>query len=289
MSKTPDTLVHDIYRLMETKKIPPEVSLEAVCEDFGKRMGQLLLEQMQPEEDRSGSLRLSAIGKPDRMIYNKFHGVPGAELKGSTYIKFLYGHIVEELILTLVTLSGHTVSDQQKECYVGGVKGHMDGRIDGVLMDVKSCSSFGFKKFKYNTLHQSDDFGYIAQLKAYAHSEGETTYGWLAFDKQNGSLAWLQYDETDTSAPYHKAVNWSVEDRVEELKKLVGLDLLPSVCYSPVPDGKSGNERLDTACAYCDYREVCWPNATAYGYSGGVRYLTTVVREPRVIELPEGF
>ena len=190
--KTPNTIVKDIYHLMESKEVAPGVSLEATCESFGKAMGALLLEQMQKEEDRSGGLRLSAIGKEDRMVYNKFHGVAGAELKGSTYIKFLYGHIIEELVVTLCRLAGHSVTDQQKECHVSGVKGHMDGRLDGVLFDVKSCSAYGFKKFKQNTLHLNDDFGYIPQMKAYAHSEGDKVYGWLAMAKQNGALGGCQ-------------------------------------------------------------------------------------------------
>lgn len=274
---------------METKAIPEGVSLEATCEAFGKQMGQILFEQMQPEESRAGNLRLSAIGKPDRQIYNTFKGIAGEELKGSTYIQFLYGYLVEELVVALVTLAGHTVADRQKECHVAGVKGHTDGRIDGVLMDIKSCSSFSFKKFKNNTLHQDDPFGYIAQLKAYAHSEGDTTYGWLALDKQNGSLAWLQYDELDTDAPYHRAIDWDVEERVRYLKKLVGSDSLPEVCFSPVLDGTSGNERLATGCTYCAFRQHCWPNAVAYGYAQGVKYLTTVVKAPRVERLPDGF
>ena len=45
----------------------------------------------------------------------------------------------------------------------------MDCKIDGVLTDVKSTSSFGFKKFKEATLAFDDPFGYIDQIKAYAH------------------------------------------------------------------------------------------------------------------------
>ena len=185
------------------------------------------------------------------------------------------------------------MTDQQKECYVEGVKGHMDGRIDGVVMDVKSASSFGFKKFKYNTLHEDDAFGYIGQLKAYAHSENETTYAWLALDKQNGHLAWLQYDELDTSAPYHKAVSYDIAERVRHLKKLVGSDLLPAQCYDPVPEGKSGNMRLGTGCSYCDFKFTCYPDVQTYYYSQGPKYLTHVAKEPRVrsytAPLPEGF
>ena len=108
-----------------------------------------------------------------------------------------------------------------------GVNGHIDGYIDDVLMDVKSCSSYGFKKFKNNTLHVDDPFGYVGQLRAYAYAEKQDTYGWLALDKSTGQLAWLQYDEKNSeNRPYHDAIQWSVPDRVNHLKKMVGLDCL---------------------------------------------------------------
>ena len=82
-----------------------------------------------------------------------------------------------------------TVEGEQKEVYRAKVSdGHMDARIDGRLIDVKSTSSYSFKKFKDGTLAEDDPFGYVAQLKAYAHSEGDDKYGWLAIDKQNGHL-----------------------------------------------------------------------------------------------------
>ena len=49
-----------------------------------------------------------------------------------------------------------------------------------------------------------------------------------------------------------------------------------------MPDGKSGNMKLATACGYCQWKTTCWPQAKAYKYSDGDRYLTKVVREPRV-------
>ena len=260
MTKTIDTVVEDIYRLLETKEIPPEVSLEAQCEAFGKAMGDLLLENMQPEGDRSGTLRLSSIGKPDRKIWHAFMGTDQIKLDGPTYIKFLYGHIVEALVLALAQIAGHEVTDQQKEVNVEGVKGHTDGRIDGTLMDVKSCSAYGFKKFEHNKLHLNDDFGYIAQLKAYAQDQGDTTYAWLAMCKQSGKLALLKYDETDTNAIYYNAINYDIRERVRHVKQLVASDLLPTVCHTPVKDGQSGNERLATGCTYCNFKYSCWPD-----------------------------
>ena len=163
--KTVDTLIRDIYTLLETKEIPKGVNLEKECEAFGKEMGDLLLAQMQPEIGGRG-LRLSGIGKPDRQIYNGYHHLGPQQHDGPTYIKFLYGHIVEAMVLALTTISGHRVRDNQKKVNVEGVNGHIDGYIDDVLMDVKSCSSYGFKKFKNNTLHVDDPFGYVGQLRA---------------------------------------------------------------------------------------------------------------------------
>jgi hypothetical protein len=281
------TLIRDIYTLMEDKVVPEGVDIDAECAAFGAEMADVLREQLKPY-DGGGKLRLSAIGKQDRQLYNGYHGVSGEELRGATYIKFLYGHLVEAMLLSLTRLSGHSVTDQQKEVTVGGVKGHIDGRIDGVLMDVKSCSSFGFKKFSQNKLHLDDSFGYIPQLKAYAHAEGDTTYGWLAMDKQNGTLAWLQYDETHTGAHYYPSIDYSIAERVEDVKKLV-LGDLPGQCFAEVPDGKSGNMKLATGCSYCKYKSSCFPALRTYYYASGPRHLTKVVREPNVVEVPDEF
>ena len=285
--KKVDTLVRDIYRLMEDKEIPDGVNLDEECDAFGREMADVLREQLKPREDNR-SLRLSGIGKPDRKLHLSYNGVSGEELRGSTYIKFLYGHLVEAMLVALTRCSGHTVTDQQKEVEVGGVKGHIDGYIDGVLMDVKSCSSYGFKKFQRNTLHEDDPFGYIPQLRSYAHAERQHTYGWLAMDKQNGTLAWLQYDETDDNPTYAEAIDWDVEQRVSDVKLLVH-GSLPEPCYDPIKDGKSGNMKLPSGCAYCDYKHVCYPKLRTFHYASGPKYLTKVVREPNVLEVPDEF
>ena len=280
------TLISDIYTMLETKEFPDEVDTEDVCARFGEVCADIPREQLQ-DQDSVGRLRLSGLGKPDRQIFNAYNGIAGEPLRGPTYIKFIYGHITEAVILALTELAGHSVTDQQKTVEVEGVKGHIDGYIDGVLMDVKSCSSYGFKKFRNNTLHADDPFGYIAQLRAYAHAEGQQTYGWLAFDKQNGDLAWLQYHEQDNDgAPYKDAIDWDVAERVRHVKKLVE-GPVPSVCYEDIPDGKSGNRQLDTGCRWCAYKQHCWPNLRVYRYANGLRYLTHVEKEPRVGGIPD--
>jgi hypothetical protein len=286
--KTVDTLVRDVYKLMETKELDPSVTLEAEAKRFGAEMEQVMLAVMN-EKPRTNHLRLSQVGKPNRMIFNQYNGIKGEDIAGATYIKFLYGHLVEAMMVSLVRMSGHTVTDQQKTVEVGGVKGHIDGYIDGVIMDVKSASGHAFKKFSKGTLHNDDAFGYIGQLRAYAYAEGQDTYGWLAMCKQSGQIAWLQYDDNAKDAPYSKAIDWSVPDRVNEIKKLVGASEAPEICYSDVSDGASGNRKLAVGCHWCGFKNHCWPALRTFSYANGPKYLTHVSKTPRVMEVPDGF
>jgi hypothetical protein len=172
---------------------------------------------------------------------------------------------------------------------VEGVKGHIDCYIDGVLVDVKSASPHGFKKFRKSTLHLDDPFGYIGQLKAYAHAEEQTTFAWLALDKVSGELALLQYDTENKEAHYAKALDWDVAERVRHVKQMVSVVQAPVICYAPKSEGSSGNFILDSGCVYCEYRTHCWPEVRQFAYSGGHKFFTTVAKEPRVVEVPHGF
>ena len=44
--------------------------------------------------------------------------------------------------IILTRAAGHEVTDEQKQCEVNGIKGHMD-KIDGIVTDVKSVSTYG--------------------------------------------------------------------------------------------------------------------------------------------------
>ena len=57
-------------------------------------------------------------------------------------------------------------------------KATMDCKIDGVVTDVKSTSTFGFKKFKDGSLAFDDPFGYIAQIKGLCTFRGRNQV-WL--------------------------------------------------------------------------------------------------------------
>ena len=166
MSKTIHTLVDDIYRLIETKEAEESLDVEAEIELFGENMKTLMRTEFGRKRttDRR-TLRLSNIGRDDRVLWNVVNGTEKEEIKPATYIKFMYGHLIEEMLLFMTRMAGHEVSDEQRVCEVEGIKGHMDCKIDGLVVDVKSASAFGFKKFKDGTLAMDDAFGYVDQIK----------------------------------------------------------------------------------------------------------------------------
>ena len=286
MSKTIHTLVDDIYRLMETKEAEESVDVEAEIEKFGENMKALMRTEFGRKRttDRR-TLRLSNIGRDDRVLWNVVNGTEKEEIKPATYIKFMYGHLIEEMLLFMTRMAGHEVSDEQRVCEVEGIKGHMDCKIDGLVVDVKSASAFGFKKFKDGTLAMDDAFGYVDQIKAYAHACGETEFGWLAMDKANGHLAVLKYDLEDTQAPIHEHIKGDIRERIKHVKEMVKGDEPTELCTETVPDGKSGNKKLGIKCSYCQYKKHCYPELRAFAYSYGPKFLSEVVNEPRVQEI----
>ena len=285
--KTTDTLIKDIYKLMQNKLTDNEVDAEAEINKFGEACKDLMRKEfLNGKRSDSRKLRMSNIGKTDRYLWNHYNNVgPTEKMQSHTLVKFMYGHIIEEMLLLFVRLAGHTVTHEQAYAEVQGIKGSMDCKIDGIVTDVKSASSFGFKKFKDGSLAFDDPFGYIDQIKGYARSEGETKVGWLAMDKANGHLTFLKYDLEDEEALAYPVLKKDIEDRIIHIKEMVKQEEPPELCYETVPDGKSGNMKLAMGCSYCHFKHACYPNLRAFAYSYGPRYLTEVVNEPKVQEI----
>jgi hypothetical protein len=281
MNKTIDTLVQDIYNLMETKSSPRGTDVEGIIDQFGEEIKELMRNEFLPSKSYDGrKLRLSSIGKPLRQQWMAFMGFSREKLQPHNYIKFFFGHMIESYVLALAKLAGHEVTEQQKKCEVEGIIGHQDCRIDGVLVDVKSASSYSFGKFQDGSIFNDDPFGYVRQLLAYAEQEGDTEMAWLAMDKQLGKLTLCKFKTTDDPV---KDIN--VREEINSLKKSVQLQDMPEPCATPVPDGKSGNEKLPSICSYCAYKKHCYPDLRVFLYSTGPRFLSTVVNEPKVPEI----
>jgi hypothetical protein len=279
-----ETLVEDIYNLFTLDPIDMnEEEVDGHINTFGEMLKVHIKDFLYDKPRDRGNLRLSAIGKPDRQLwYDVNKPLVDGELKPSTRIKFLYGYILEELLLLCASVAGHEVKDQQKEVTVEGVIGHQDSMIDGVLVDCKSASGPGFDKFKYNRVAEDDPFGYIAQISAYAEANGVDRAAFLAINKSTGEICLSQV---------HKMEMINAKNRIRHLKGLVKNSNLPDRCYSDVPDGKSGNYKLAIGCVYCGHKQECWADANngkglrVFNYAKGKRHLTRVGKEPEVEEV----
>ena len=279
-----ETLVEDIYDLFNLSPIErDEKEVDELIDKFGDMLKVHIKEFMYSKPRDSGNLRLSAIGKPNRQIwYDVNTEATEEQLPPSTRIKFLYGYILEELLLLCASVAGHTVEAQQKEVSVEGVLGHQDAVIDGVLVDCKSASGFSFKKFESNTISEDDPFGYIAQISAYSQANDIDKAAFLVIDKSTGKIC---------LTPVHSMEMINAGKRVKFLKSIVSRDNIPDRCYAPVPDGKSGNYKLSIGCVYCRHKSMCWSDANqgkgirTFKYSNGKRYLVQVAKTPDVEEI----
>ena len=285
--KTIDTLVEDIYNLFEPSIINKisEEDLEKYLKEFTKSVTNNIKIVLNEQPKKQRKLSLSSIGKPTRQLwYDKHSNSEARPLSPSTRIKFLYGHILEDLLILLSRVAGHTVTEEQKEVEVEGIKGHQDCKIDGVLVDCKSASGYAFKKFANNRLADDDPFGYIAQISAYSAGNDVKEAYFLAIDKQHGNIALTKVHDMEMI---------NAKERVQYLKGALDSKTIPDRCYSDIPEGVSGNRKLAIGCVFCAHKRECWSDANqgkglrAFKYEKGPTYLTQVSKEPRVEEILE--
>lgn len=284
MTKTLDTLVEDVYHVLDgdNHHVPNEDNVERAGELFKE----VLRSRFAAREEKTGEavLRFSSIGKKDRQLWYASRGVPREKLPPKTYLKFLYGDLIEVLLLFLAREAGHEVTHEQAEVEVDGVKGHMDAIIDGVPVDVKSASSYSFQKFKSGEFMFDDPFGYVSQLSGYAHATDKTDEAaFFVNDKVHGDLTLAYLDDLTIKGN-------PPGPRIERLRDVIRADEPPARCYDPVPEGKSGNMKLGVGCSYCDFKDACWADANdgrglrMFLYSKGPVWLTEVKKEPNVEE-----
>lgn len=258
-----------------------------MVKQFGDDLANVVSDRLQSAgTPRVATLRMSNLGKPDRQLWYEFHpdeANPKEELEPHTLLKFLIGDLYECVLLFLARVAGHDVSQEQAEVEIDGIKGHIDAVIDGTVVDVKSASTYAFKKFKNGTLADDDPFGYIDQMAGYTTAL-DLPGAFLAGDKQNGHIALLKIDPQETEGV-------RVSERIAHLKDTVVEETPPERCYEPVPDGLSGNMALAIGCSYCPHKFRCWGDANngvgvrTFLYSTGPKHLVEVVKEPKVPEL----
>lgn len=239
----------------------------------------------EPQAPR-GYLSMSSLGDScDRSLWYKVNKPELSEpLDAEALGTFFYGDIIEAFALALAKAAGHKVEGEQTQMNINGIKGHRDAVIDGMTVDVKSASPFGFKKFKEGTLRSEDSFGYISQLSSYVFAGKDDP---LVVDKERGAFLAIRKDRFDLALDiydFSEDLPWK-EAEVERKKALVEGDI-PSERLKPIPQSKtSKNTKLPIKCGYCSFRETCWPEARTFIYSSGPVFLVDVKNEPKVPEV----
>lgn len=283
-TKTLDTLVPDINNLLtnlgDGKKL--EVSDEQLNK-FLSNIKDAIVDWTNPVKQDRSSLRMSILGRPLRQLwYDKHKPIKKEKSNPSLQLKFLYGHLLEHLVLFLTDLAGHKVTDQQKKVNVDGIVGHMDSKIDGEVVDVKTASAYSFKKFENGTLAEDDPFGYIAQLTGYEENEKTKQGGFLAINKSTGQLALYRPD--DLTKP-------NIKTLIKDVKEKLDSKEIPPKCYEPIPHEKAGNLKLPAGCVFCSHKVECHKDANegkglrAFKYASGNVYFTHIAKEPKVEEV----
>lgn len=269
-----NTLLADVSALLQTNGW----FTQSLADEFAKEVS--LRMQTHFNEEKTPRLRMSKLGDEcPCALWNSIHHPELAEpLPSHARFKYAYGHIIEALAICLAKASGHTVTGEQDEVVLDGIVGHRDCVIDGCIVDVKSCSSYSFQKFKDRTLAQDDAFGYLEQMDAYVVGSSDDPlvqvkdrgYFW-AIDKVLGKMCLYEH----YARPTH------IRNRITEHKRLIGLPSTPACTCGIISDGKSGNLRLDVKASYNSYKYACFPRLRTFLYAEGPRYLTKVVKLPR--------
>jgi len=300
MSKQIHTLSKDIYKVLDaTSDHEPNSDLAAkYAMNIGGEMAKSTLKRDKPRE--RGKLWASDLGKPcmRQHWYNFNMPEAGDVLEGHTKFKFLYGSVLEEAVLYMAEEAGHEVRDPQFRVEVDVerengidwvVSGRIDAVIDGVLIDVKSTSTYGFQRYKYGIDSTNDSFGYLYQLGFYnefapesLERGSETGFVWI--DKQNG---YIQY--TPASTPDKETLLERARDIATSVEYIKATRVPRG--YAPEPYGKSGNESLPISCSYCAYKKECWKDSNGgqglrtFAYNHKPIHFTTIKREPKVQEI----
>tara|TARA_R110000851_G_scaffold33135_6_gene88283 strand:- start:217 stop:1131 length:915 start_codon:yes stop_codon:yes gene_type:complete len=290
MTKSLDTLIPDIYALLQQENTVNEDNLKAL----GEEITSVVRDRLESSKGfRQPNIRCSNLGVKDRKLYYdmnvKEEEMKEVRFKSSDLIKFMYGDIIEALLIFFCKEAGHSVTGEQGEVEIDGVIGHRDCIIDGITTDIKSASKFAFQKFDKGTLHQDDPFGYIAQISSYVHAD-ESPYGaFLAQCKETGQLALLKVDKMDMIHP---------PTRIAHVRDMLEKDAPPEEkCYPPEPQNKgknakdNGNIILAKGCGWCPHKKKCWAGNNdgeglrSFRYSNGIVDFVHVEKEPKVEEI----
>ena len=226
---------------------------------IGEDVRDAVIRQFDNKQRRTFRLRMSNIGKPYCQLWFEKNKPDEALPRPNTFaIAMLIGDIVEAVLKGLMTEAGIEYGDSDNvvlDIETGKISGSYDMVLDGAVVDIKSASDWSYKnKFEsYESLKNSDAFGYVGQLAGYAKAAGLLPGGWLVLNKSTGDFKYVPAElDIDTELTKLKETH----DRLEknEFER----------CFEPIAETfnrkETGNTILPKECSFCDFRKSCWPN-----------------------------
>lgn len=205
-------------------------------------------------------LRMSNIGRPScQLWYDKNKPEVALPFPTTFVMNMMIGDIVEAVFKGLLKEAGVKYEDSEHvtlDLTGASINGTYDIAINDAVDDIKSASNWSYNnKFdSFETLKESDGFGYVAQLAGYAKASGKDAGGWWVVNKATGEFKYVPATGLDVDKELDK-----VEDTVQTLEENEF-----KRCFEPVPEkfrGKeTGNLVLNKNCTFCSYRHDCWPD-----------------------------
>jgi len=239
---------------------------EAILKEVGELSSWSFKRQFMEENqrDHKGKLYLSSAGKCARQLAYGYHDYTkkGKTIDARGKVVFFMGDLIEMSIISLAKLAGcelkHVGLDQTSCTFkLDGldVEGHPDGIVNylgrDILLEVKSMTSFGFRRFENGEI----DDGYLAQINMYMECMELNSCCMVAWAKDSGTIKEqvIQKDES--------VVEYAKENMQSVVNSLRG----------NLPEGKyTYNDKGEYPwnCLYCAYWEHCKPNAEKIVKSG---------------------
>jgi hypothetical protein len=254
-----DNLAEDITKRMKAGfKDPPSIDLSKHTEEAYR--------------DNKASLRMSNVGS---ICYRKLWYDINDPIKLSPELRniFMAGDIWEEVMLQYIREAGYSVSHEQHEVELAGIKGHIDCVVDGCLVDIKTASSY----HKFETLETNDPYGYLPQQACYLEcmkdvlKDKEHVY-FVVYNKTYFTVRVFKYNVAGLAsgmAGYIMGVRSVLSSKPEIPDILVRKDKLPEI--------------INSTCLYCDRLIECRGVKKVYETRNGKRryYIHPPDRPPK--------
>jgi len=264
-----------------------------------KALGESILRQLSEKQSVSGRLRLSSSGGCIKaMAYNYHHYEEnGNPIDAASKIAFVIGDVTEAFLVSTIVEAFEDVrrderpqiscvGEHQEEVMVNvplgdgrvaRISGHPDGSMlvpvgstekrtwSQAILEVKSMSDYGFKKFRSDGLSLNDSYYY--QVQAYMESKGYPLAYVIAYGKAATAKEAVVGDDGQWWPAFPIVGQWIARDKetISDIKRKFA-----SVINSSSPDeferphGADKKGRLSFPCDYCRYWKSCFPNGEEF-------------------------